>query len=141
MRTRTSPGRRLARRLARFNRDAANPVVRLIAGQLPPLAIVLHRGRTTGRSFATPVLAFRTPDGLVVAVLYGTVSDWVRNLQASGGGQVKRRGRIHSYRDPRLVSRDEALKLVPGALRVPFRALGVRRFLRLSLSTTDHAAD
>jgi len=141
MRTRNSSASRLSRRLARFNRNVANPVVRLVAGWLPPLAIVLHRGRKTGRSFATPVLAFRTPDGLVVGVLYGTVSDWVRNLQTSGGGQVKRRGSICSYRDPRLVSRNEALKLVPGVLRGPFRALGVRRFLRLSLSTTDLPAD
>lgn len=88
MRTRTNSTRRLSRRLARFNRNVANPVVRLIAGWLPPLAIVLHCGRTTGRNFATPALAFRTPDGLVVGVLYGTISDWVRNVQASGGVQV-----------------------------------------------------
>jgi deazaflavin-dependent oxidoreductase (nitroreductase family) len=141
MSTRGDSTRGLSRTLARFNRNVANPVVRLLAGRLPPLAIVLHRGRTTGRDFATPVLAFRTPDGLVVGVLYGTVSDWVRNLQASGGGQVKRRGTTCSYGQPRLVSRNDGLQLVPGFLRGPFRALGVQNFIRLSLITPDDPAD
>ena len=102
---------------------------------------ILHCGRTTGRNFATPVLAFRTPDGLVIGVLYGTISEWVRNVQSSGGVQVKRRGTTRSYRQPRLISRNDGLGLLPGVLRGPFRALGVHNFLRLSVSTPDHPAD
>lgn len=102
-----------------------------------PLALRTHnRG-----NFATPVLAFRTPDGPVIGVLYGTISDWVRNVQASGGVQVKRRGTTRSYRQPRLISRNDGLRLLPGVLRGPFRALGVHNFLRLSVSTPDHPAD
>ena len=138
MHMRHDPARRFPRELARFNRAVANPVVRLLAGWLPPLAIIRHRGRTTGRCFATPVLAFGTADGLVVGVLYGTVSDWVRNLQAAGGGQVQRGGTVRDYRQPRLVSRDEGLQLVPAVLRGPFRTLGVRSFLRLSAVAADH---
>lgn len=138
MRTRIDPTGRFLRRLALFNRTVANPVVRLVAGWLPPLAIVRHRGRTTGRHFATPVLAFATADGLVIGVLYGTVSDWVRNLQAAGGGQIQRRGTVRDYRQPRLVSREAGLQLVPALCRGPFRALGVRNFLQLSAVAPDH---
>jgi deazaflavin-dependent oxidoreductase (nitroreductase family) len=138
MRTRNDSPGRLRRKLARFNRAVANPVVRMVAGRLPPLAIIRHRGRTTGRDFATPVLAFRAADGLVVGVLYGTVSDWVRNLQAAGGGQVQRAGTLHDYEQPRLIGRDEGLQLVPALSRGAFRALGVRHFLRLSVVAPDH---
>lgn len=141
MHIRNDPPGRFRRKLARFNRNVANPVMRLVAGWLPPLAVVLHRGRTTGRSYATPVLAFRTPDGLVVAVLYGTVSDWVRNLRAAGGGKIRQKGTTRNYRQPRLVSRDEGLQLVPRVFRGPFRALGVRNLLRLNAVTPDQSSD
>ena len=49
----------------------------------------------------------------------------------AGGAQVKRGGVLRDYHHPRLVSRDEGLKLVPVLLRGPFRALGVRYFLEL----------
>ena len=78
------------------------------------------------------MLAFGTADGLVVGVLYGDVSDWVRNVREAGGAQVERRGVLREYRHPRLVGGEEALPLVPVLLRGPFRALGVRYFLELT---------
>jgi len=117
--------------LARFNRSIANPVVRRFAGWLPPLAIVLHRGRRTGRAFATPVLAFGTADGLVVGVLYGIDSDWVRNVQAAGRAQVRRRGVVRDYQRARFVSSEEGVRLLPAPVGVVFRALKVRGFIRL----------
>ncbi len=132
MRTRDELSRPFPRSMARLNRRVANPVVRLVAGWVPPLAIIRHRGRTTGRDFATPVLAFSTADGLVIGVLYGAASDWVRNLLAAGSAQVMRSGRVCDYRNPRVVSRDEGLRLVPAMFRGPFRALRVRNFVRLS---------
>lgn len=123
MRTQDDRNAPFPRAFARFNRKVANPVVRLVAGWLPPLATIRHRGRTTGREFATPVLAFARPEGLVVGVLYGTTSDWVNNLLVAGRAQVKRRGKVRECRQPRLVSANEGLRLVPAIIRGPFRAL------------------
>jgi deazaflavin-dependent oxidoreductase (nitroreductase family) len=125
------------RAFARFNRKIANPVMRLIAGRLPPFAIVRHRGRVTGRDYVTPVMAFGTRDGLVIGVLYGTTSDWVSNLVVAGRAEVKRRSEAHEYGQPRLVGRDEGLRLVPAIVRGPFRILGVRDFLRLTVSPLE----
>jgi deazaflavin-dependent oxidoreductase (nitroreductase family) len=133
MRTRNERSAPLPRALARFNRKFANPVVCLIARWLPPLAIIRHRGRRTGRDFVTPVLAFGTPEGLVVGVLYGMASDWVRNVRVAGRAQVQRRGALCEHRRVRLVSRDEGLPSVPVLLRGPYRALGVRDFLELNV--------
>jgi deazaflavin-dependent oxidoreductase (nitroreductase family) len=124
----------LPRAFARFNRTVANPVMRLAAGRLPPFAIIRHRGRVTGRNYATPVLAFGTNDGLVFGVLYGTNSDWVNNLLAAGRAKVKRRGEAHQYEQPRLIGRDEGMRLVPAIIRGPFRLIRVRNFVRLTVS-------
>ena len=83
---------KLSRRVARFNRLVNNPVQGTYAWLLPPWAVVLHRGRRSGRPYRTPLLAFRRDDTLIIALLYGEESDWLRNLQASGG-QIVRAGR------------------------------------------------
>jgi deazaflavin-dependent oxidoreductase (nitroreductase family) len=98
-----------------------------------PFALVRHRGRRTGRAYATPVLAFGTEDGLVVGVLYGTGSDWVRNVLASDGAEVKWHGQSRPYEQARLISNEEGLATVPGVIRGPFRLLGVRNFVRLTV--------
>ena len=88
--------------LARFNRVVTNPVQRLYAGRIPPLAIVEHVGRKTGRSYRTPVSAFVRGDVVTVRLPYGTDRDWVRNVVAAGGGVIERRGRRMRVRDPQV---------------------------------------
>lgn len=122
----------LPRSFARFNRTYANPVIRQFAGSFGPLTLVTCRGRITGRAFATPVMSFATDDGLVIGVVYGPSSDWVKNVLASARVEVKRRGQSRQYEHARLVERDEALHLVPAIVRGTFRTLGVRYFVRLT---------
>lgn len=50
---------KLSRRVARFNKTVNNRVQGLYAWLLPPWAVILHRGRRSGRSYRTPLLAFR----------------------------------------------------------------------------------
>ncbi len=83
---------KLSRRVARFNTLVNNRVQGVYAWLLPPWAVILHRGRRSGRRYRTPVLAFRRNGTLIVALLYGEESDWLRNLRA-GAGQVVRGGR------------------------------------------------
>ena len=45
------------------NRVFTNPVMGTFAWLVPPLAVVHHRGRKSGRSYRTPVVAFRSDAG------------------------------------------------------------------------------
>jgi deazaflavin-dependent oxidoreductase (nitroreductase family) len=135
MRTRSKRHAPFPRALARLNRRVANPVVRLLAGWLPPLAIVRHHGRVTGRTYATPVVAFGAGTDLVIGVLYGTSSDWVSNVRAARRAQVTRHGRTRQYEQPRLVGATEVLGLLPAGVRGVFRLLGVGYFIRLAGAT------
>jgi deazaflavin-dependent oxidoreductase (nitroreductase family) len=80
---------KLSRRVARFNKLINNPIQGIYAWLLPPWAVILHRGRRSGRSHRTPVLAFRLDRTLIIALLYGEESDWLRNLRASGGHVIR----------------------------------------------------
>jgi deazaflavin-dependent oxidoreductase (nitroreductase family) len=117
-------------RLARFNR-LPNRLIRTFAGRLPPLAVVVHRGRRSGRAYRTPVVAVRLPDGYLVALFYGADRDWVRNVLAAGGCTLERSWRRAEQTAPRLLDRGEALALAPAPLRAGLRMARVSRFMRL----------
>jgi deazaflavin-dependent oxidoreductase (nitroreductase family) len=101
---------KLPRRLARFNKVVTNRIQGLYAWVLPPWAVILHRGRRSGREYRTPLLAFRHHQTLVIALVYGSESDWLRNLQA-GGGQVVRAGRTFALGRPEVITSKDAAVL------------------------------
>jgi deazaflavin-dependent oxidoreductase (nitroreductase family) len=69
----------------------------------PVFAIIEHRGRRTGRPFATPVAARRTADGFVIALAFGAQVDWYLNLMAMGGGTIHSRGLAYAVGRPELI--------------------------------------
>lgn len=101
---------KLSRRVARFNKAVNNPIQGVYAWLLPPWAVILHRGRKSGRRYRTPVLAFKQGSTLIVALLYGEESQWLRNLQA-GGGSFVRMGRTYELGSPRVVDTAAASEL------------------------------
>jgi deazaflavin-dependent oxidoreductase (nitroreductase family) len=111
---------KLSRRAARFNRRVTNRIQGLYAWLLPPWAVILHRGRRSGRHYRTPLFAFRRDRTLVIALLYGQESDWLRNLR-DGGGQVIRAGRTFTVRPPEIIDTSGAGRLL-ARLSPPERA-------------------
>lgn len=118
-------------RLARLNRRVTNPLVGTVAGRLPPLALVVHRGRRSGRVYRTPVLAFPDGSGFVVALTYGPDRDWVKNVRVAGGCALIRGGREIALGRPEVVGEEIGLPLLPAPLRTVVRRLRVIAFLRL----------
>jgi deazaflavin-dependent oxidoreductase (nitroreductase family) len=119
----------MPRVMRRIDRSLTNPLVRPLAGHLPPLAIAHHVGRKSGRRHRTPVLAFRTRDGFVTPLPYGTDTDWCLNWVEAGEGAVEAGGRRTAIANPRVVSADEALPLLPAILRPGLRQLRLPGFL------------
>lgn len=119
--------------LGRFNRTVTNRVSRLVAGHLPGFGIVVHVGRKSGRRYRTPVNVFRRPGGYVIALTYGEVADWIRNVRSAGGCDLERRGRLVHLTSPRVVV-DPRAEAVPAPVRPVLRRLGVDHFLELDLA-------
>ena len=98
---------KLSRRVARFNKKVNNRLQGVYAWILPPWAVVLHRGRRSGRPYRTPLLAFKRDRTVYIALLYGEESDWLRNVSARGGRLV-RMGRTYELSAPRVVDTSAA---------------------------------
>jgi deazaflavin-dependent oxidoreductase (nitroreductase family) len=97
---------------------------------MPGLGLIVHRGRRSGRVYQTPVELFGTPDGFVIVLTYGLDTDWLKNLQAAGGGEVRTRGRTLRVGEPR-VYHDEERRGIRPLERSVLRLLGVADFVRL----------
>ncbi|WP_343601830.1 nitroreductase family deazaflavin-dependent oxidoreductase [Mycobacterium sp.] len=114
----------LPQRLARFNRRVTNPIQRLWAGRLPGYGILEHVGRRSGALYRTPLTVFSadidgTP-GVAILLTYGPDRDWLKNLNAAGGGRMRRHGKTFGVTDPRTVTRAEAARYLSPRLRAIF---------------------
>jgi deazaflavin-dependent oxidoreductase (nitroreductase family) len=117
--------------LARVNRRLTNPLLAPAASRLPYFAVIHHRGRVTGRRYRTPVNAFATDDGFVVALTYGSDRDWVSNVLAAGGCEIVHRGRRLVMTAPRLIGETESGTAIPSFVRFVLDVLRVEEFVRL----------
>ncbi|NBH05390.1 nitroreductase family deazaflavin-dependent oxidoreductase [Amycolatopsis sp. SID8362] len=120
----------LSKRVARFNRVATNQVLKHIAGWAPGFAIVVHKGRKSGREFRTPINVFRTKDGFVVALTYGPDADWVKNVLAAGRCTLVFRRKKVAVHGAELVH-DESRQAMPVPIRQVLGLLDVHDFLLL----------
>ncbi len=125
----------LPRGVARFNRRATNRVTRRIAGWIPGFAIVLHTGRRSGRTYRTPVNAFRGGDGYRIALTYGADSDWVRNVMDAGGCEIESRRRRIALTHPRIV-RDPSRRWAPPVVRQVLGLIGASQYMQLTAADT-----
>lgn len=117
--------------VARFNKRFTNRVLTPIVTRLPWFVVVQHTGRTSGKTFRTPVAAFRHYEGLVIALTYGPDTQWVKNVLANDGCLIDRRGDIVEMTSPRLIH-DPQRRLVPILIRLPLRVLNATDFLVLT---------
>ncbi len=81
--TRAAPG--VLRPVISPARRYLNPLIRSLAGSrsLRFFAVIHHRGRRSGREYATPVNARPIADGFIIPLTFGEGSDWYQNLLAA----------------------------------------------------------
>jgi deazaflavin-dependent oxidoreductase (nitroreductase family) len=119
--------------VARANKIGLNRLTRFIAPWAPGWGVVIHRGRTSGRTLRTPLFAFRRGGGYVIALTYGSGADWVRNVLAAGGCELENRRRYYELDAPR-VYRDPNASDMPAFIRfVLSRIIKAPEFLSLDI--------
>ena len=65
-------------------------MVKHAAPWLPPLGLVVHRGRKSGRRYETPVMVFRDGHRFLIALTYGgEPTEWVKNVVTAGGCELR----------------------------------------------------
>ena len=118
--------------VTRFNRRVTNPLLGTISDRVWPMASLHHVGRSSGRRYRTPVFAFTTPRGLVIALTYGTQVQWLRNLEAAGGARMVRRGQVLVLSAPVRLHGDDGASLVPAVIRAGLRVMKVDDFVEVT---------
>jgi deazaflavin-dependent oxidoreductase (nitroreductase family) len=120
----------LSRRVARFNRRFWNRLTLRVAGHLPGFAILRHVGRRSGRAYRTPVNTFRTDGEYIIALTYGSRSDWVKNVLAAGSCELQTRGRRVHLSDPRIET-DQSKSWAPLLVRFVLNRIEAPEYMRL----------
>ncbi len=128
----------LPRPVTRFNRAMLNRILSPAVARLPAFGVVIHRGRTSGREYRTPVNIFRRPGGYIVALTYG-VGDWVRNVIDARECTLITRGRSYHMTQPRL-AHDKERRAIPAILRFVGAVGNVSDFLYLEDDALASAA-
>jgi deazaflavin-dependent oxidoreductase (nitroreductase family) len=115
----------------RMNKAVMNPVQMRSAGTPGAYAsIIRHEGRSSRRTYETPVVAVPTEDGFVIALPYGDQADWVKNVLASGTATIVHEDDTVEVRDPELVAMDEVANLFPENDQQTHRVFAVEQALR-----------
>ena len=120
------------RPLIRLQRAIINPRQLRSAGTSGAYASVIrHRGRTSGRPYETPVGAVATDDGFVIALVYGTRTNWLRNVLASGSATIVHDGQTCEVDQPEIVPMHAVATRFTAGDQRGFRLLGVDKAFRV----------
>jgi deazaflavin-dependent oxidoreductase (nitroreductase family) len=115
--------------------------MRFAGSRLVPLyAVIEHRGRRSGRLYATPVAARPTRDGFIVPMAFGEQADWYQNTVAAGGCVIRWRGMTYHLVEPEMVDFAIARQAFNPVERL-LAPLFSKQYVRLRHApATDHGA-
>jgi len=111
-----------------FNQRVTNRVQGIYAPYIPPLAMVIHTGRKSGKRLKTPVSAQLYDGKLAIGLPYSANTQWIKNLQAANGGELIRAGKHLKFENPRIVTDSDA---------EPFPKLTARLARRMPVLVAD----
>jgi deazaflavin-dependent oxidoreductase (nitroreductase family) len=115
-----------------FTTRIINPITRLFAGWLPGFAILSYVGRKSGRQYRTPMNVFKRDNTYVFALTYGSEVQWVKNVQAAGGCEIRTRGRDIRLVEPEIYV-DPTRHLMPLPVRIILGLNDVSEFMRMRI--------
>ena len=103
------------------------------------LAVIYHRGRRSGRSYATPLCARPVADGFVIPITFGEQANWFRNVQAAGGCVILWKGANYALLGPEVIDWATARSAFSPVERVLMPIIGIEQFMRLRHASASSA--
>jgi deazaflavin-dependent oxidoreductase (nitroreductase family) len=118
--------------LLRLQRAIINPRQMRSAGTPGAYASVIrHRGRTSGRPYETPVGVVAADDGFLIALVYGSHTNWLQNVLASGSAAIVHEGHTYGVDHPEIIPMQTVRARFTGGDQQGFRLLRVNQALRV----------
>jgi deazaflavin-dependent oxidoreductase (nitroreductase family) len=118
--------------LAKINIAFTNRITGLFAGSVPGFGILTHVGRKSGKVYRTPINVFRASNGFIIALTYSSQSEWVKNVLAARGCELKTRGEKYQLSAPNVV-RDPTGRQFPIPVRIVLRIVDADEYMWLAI--------
>ena len=121
-----------------FNKYIFNRIILTFAeGRIGPFSVVYHKGRRSGRTYRTPVVASFMGETIIIPLTYGDHVDWLRNILAQGGCEVVSKRRRITATNPEVINAATALPLLPESHRRLLERFHLKKFVRLKKRVDD----
>jgi len=122
-----------ARRIVRFFARFINPLTLLIAGRrwMPVVGVLRHRGRKSGRIYATPLGLRPLGDSFVMPLTFSQNAAWYLNVKASGSCVVTYKGHDYTLIEPEVIDYSAAAPAFPRYELLQFRLVGITEYLHM----------
>ncbi|QLY28347.1 nitroreductase family deazaflavin-dependent oxidoreductase [Nocardia huaxiensis] len=132
MRTGYAPGLAVVRR---FNRRVTNrQVLKTAGGAGASASVIRHIGRSSGKSYETPVGVTEAGENFLISLPYGTTPDWLKNVRAAGTAEIVHGGIVFRASAPELVDAASVARYQSRQERLGQWIFGVDQVLRLRVA-------
>jgi deazaflavin-dependent oxidoreductase (nitroreductase family) len=101
-----------------------------------PFSLVRHVGRKSGRTYETPVILAKVPEGFIAELTYGDDVNWYRNITVAGECAVVRHRVEYRVNHIEPCSAERGLSAYPVPFRLVLKAGGRNEF---RLLRTEHS--
>jgi deazaflavin-dependent oxidoreductase (nitroreductase family) len=110
-----------------------NPLVLALAGTrlMPLYGVIYHRGRRSGKVYRTPVVVRPTADGFVIPMPWGEGTDWLRNVRAAGGCDIRWKSRMYPVDSPEVMDLEAARNEFSGVQQKAMTWFGIRQAVKM----------
>jgi deazaflavin-dependent oxidoreductase (nitroreductase family) len=113
--------------VANINKRVLNKAV-LNRGTWP---VLTHVGRSSGKTYRTPLEAYPIGDGFIFVLMYGSEADWVKNILAAGTAVLRIGDDKFDLVSPRLVTKEVAWQQLPAGTKPPPKLFHVTECLQM----------
>jgi deazaflavin-dependent oxidoreductase (nitroreductase family) len=119
-------------RIVRPLTKIVNPLIlRLAAGWFPIFSLLEHRGRKSGRTYATPVSVLPRGGWFWLGLTFGENAGWARNVIAAGECDLRHRGTDYHLVEATVFDTADVSSDLPPLMRFGLALLGVHKVLRM----------
>lgn len=128
--------------LIRLQRAIINPKQMGSAGTPGAYASVIrHRGRVSGQPYETPVGVVADEDGFLIALVYGSRTQWLQNVLAAGSATIVHEGQSYAVDQPEVIPMQTVAARFTSSDRQGFRVLRVDQALRVRRVEPEEAGE
>jgi deazaflavin-dependent oxidoreductase (nitroreductase family) len=97
--------------------------------------VLTHVGRSSQKTYRTPLAASEVDGTFVFIVVYGSRSDWVQNVLTQGFATLETGDEVVDLVEPRLLPGEVARPMLDDHVKLPPGFLDVDEFLQMDIAS------